>query len=145
MRVADVVRTKGDLVATVAPDAPIAEAVATLREMGIGAVVVSADRQRIDGILSERDVVRALDGGEPNELLQRPVADIMTTEVVTCRPNDRIERLMALMTERRIRHLPVEFDGRLAGIVSIGDVVASRLSELEAETRAMEEYIHHGR
>lgn len=145
MRVADVLRTKGDLVATVAPDAPIATAVDTLNELGIGAVVVSADGQRIAGILSERDIVRALGGPATSDVLALPVSDIMTAEVVTCRPNDRIQRLMELMTQRRIRHLPVEIDGRLAGIVSIGDVVASRLSELEAETRVMEEYIHHGR
>ncbi len=145
MRVADVLKHKGTLVSTVPPNARVSDAVAVLHEMGIGAVVVSSDGARIEGILSERDIVRALHRADAATALDRAVAEIMTGEVVTCGPNDRIEGLMRLMTENRFRHLPVEVDGRLAGIVSIGDVVASRVAQLEDETRALEDYIHHGR
>jgi CBS domain-containing protein len=93
--------------------------------------------------VSERDIVRAL--GLRSDLLDMPVSDIMTSPVFTCATDDRIDHLMALMTEQRIRHLPVEIDGRLSGLISIGDVVKHRVSELEHETQAMQEYIHHGR
>ena len=144
MQVGDILRQKGTAVATIHPGATVAEAVGALRQWSVGALVVSADGRTIDGIVSERDIVRAL-GGPRRTLLDQLVDSIMTTPVRTCGPTDRVESLMALMTENRIRHLPVEVDGRLAGIVSIGDVVKSRLTELEHETRALEEYLHHGR
>ena len=144
MRVAEILNRKGSDVATVTPEATIGAAVETLRHHGIGAVVVSVDGSSVDGILSERDVVRALDTSTV-DLLERPVSEVMTGGVVTCSPGDTIESLMSLMTEKRIRHLPVVRDGGLVGIVSIGDVVKHRVSQLEDETRLMEEYIHHGR
>ena len=144
MQVGDILRQKGSAVATIHPDATVAEAVEALRQWSVGALVVSADGRTIDGILSERDIVRAL-GGPRRTLLDQLVSSIMSRPVHTCAPTDRVEALMALMTENRIRHLPVEVNGRLAGIVSIGDVVKNRLTELEHETRVLEDYLHHGR
>ncbi len=145
MQVAEILAKKGEKVATIAPDEPIGAACDVLREHGVGALVVSNDGSSIEGILSERDIVRALTDAPSADLRQRPCSEIMTTSVVTCGPTDRTEQLMSLMTERRIRHIPVTIDDALAGIVSIGDVVKIRLAELEDETRAMEEYIQHGR
>ncbi len=145
MQVAEILREKGNSVTTVPPTTTVGGACDTLRSIGVGALVVSADGSTIDGILSERDIVRALGGAAPLDLLDRPCAEIMTAEVVTCSPADRVQHLMSLMTERRIRHLPVTVDGALRGIISIGDVVKCRLSELETEARLLEDYIHHGR
>ncbi len=143
MKVESILRRKGSDVATIAPNADIASAVERLREKGIGALVVSRDGRSVDGILSERDVVRAL-ADHGRALLDTPVAAIMTSDVVTCTPQDTVTRIMGVMTERRIRHLPVLADGILAGIVSIGDVVKNRLEELEAETTVLREYIAGG-
>ena len=143
MNVDAILRGKGRDVATIRPDARIAEAVRMLRVKGIGAIVVSEDGRHVDGILSERDVVHALDdGGGP--VLERPVSGLMTAQVVTCAPDDRIENLMALMTQRRIRHLPVLRDGELYGIVSIGDVVKNRLDEVEYEASSLRSFIAGG-
>jgi CBS domain-containing protein len=145
MLVNDILERKGRDVATVGPDDPVSTAVERLRHWGVGALVVTADGISIDGIVSERDIVRSL-GREPEPaLLDQPTRAIMTAEVITCSPTDRVERLMSMMTGRRIRHLPVTIDDRLHGIISIGDVVKSRLEELENEARALEQYIHHGR
>ena len=115
-----------------------------MRERGVGALVVSADGHTIDGILSERDVVRRLADGP--DVLDLEIRAVMTADVRTCGPTDTVEQLMALMTEHRIRHVPiVDDDGRLGGIVSIGDVVKQRLGELEGENRALFDYITHGR
>ncbi len=143
MQVAEILRLKGTHTATIRPDESVGRAVEILREHGYGALVVSSDRSTIEGIVSERDIVRAL--GLRSDLLDLPVAQIMTTPVITCGPDDRIEQLMALMTEKRIRHLPVDIDGRLSGLVSIGDVVKYRVSELETEAQMLQEYIQHGR
>lgn len=143
MRVAEILERKGTLTVTVQRSDSVNRAVDVLREYGFGALVVSSDGKSIDGIVSERDIVRAL--GLREDLLDMSVADIMTSRVFTCQPDDRLDELMAMMTERRIRHLPVEIDGRLAGLISIGDVVKYRLSELEDEAAAMVDYIHHGR
>ena len=144
MQVAELLKRKGHEVATIQPEATVAVAVETLRAWKVGALVVTSDSTTIEGIVSERDIVRAL-GGPHRTLLDQMVRSIMTTEVFTCSPTDRVEQLMALMTSERIRHLPVQADGELKGIVSIGDVVKTRLTELENEARLMEEYIHHGR
>ena len=112
-----------------------------LAERRIGALVVSGDGRAIEGIISERDIVRATAGGGTSAL-EGSVGSVMSTDVVTCSANDGVDRLMSLMTERRIRHLPVVNDnGHLSGIVSIGDVVKARLSELEEENHALAEYI----
>ncbi len=143
MQVAEMLRHKGTHTVTVPPEATVNQAVELLREYGYGALVVSSDGTTIEGIVSERDIVRAL--GLRSDLLQLPVSDIMTSPVFTCQPADRADQLMAMMTDKRIRHLPVEVDGGLAGLISIGDVVKFRVSELETETQAMQEYIQHGR
>jgi CBS domain-containing protein len=140
MQVADMLARKGMGVVTVAPGATVRTVVAELRRYGVGALVVSTDGHTIDGIVSERDIVRRLDT-DGAAMLDLTVDQIMTRDVVTCGGNDRADELLAQMTERRIRHLPVVEDGRLVGIVSIGDVVKSRLDELVDETKALEGYI----
>lgn len=139
-RVSNLLESKGTEVATVAPDASVAAAIAELARLRIGALVVTADGSHIDGIVSERDVVQRLHqlrGG----LLDEPVSAIMSTTVETCRPTDDVESLMRTMTERRVRHLPVVEGGVLSGIVSIGDVVKQRMGELERDRHELLEYI----
>jgi CBS domain-containing protein len=140
MNVHAILRNKGDAVVTIHPDATIDRAVSVLRRRGIGALVVSDDGENVVGILSERDIVDALArfGGD---LLSVSVSEVMTSPVVTCEPGDSVAELMAEMTTRRIRHFPVLDDGRLIGIVSIGDVVKSRLDEIEYEAHSMRSFI----
>jgi CBS domain-containing protein len=140
MNVETILRNKGKRVATVRADATLAAAVDQLRRHGIGALVVSDDGEGVDGILSERDIVLAL-AHHGTDLLSLPVAEIMTRPVVTCEPTDSVAELMAEMTNRRIRHFPVVCDGSLCGIVSIGDLVKSRLDEIEDETRSLRSFI----
>jgi CBS domain-containing protein len=145
MNVQSILQNKGSDVATLNQQASLADAAAQLRDRGIGALVVSNDGQHIDGIVSERDVVRAL-AAHGSSALGRTVASAMSTDVVTCAAGDSVEALMVSMTDRRIRHLPVvDDDGVLTGIVSIGDVVKARLSQLETENQALFDYITHGR
>ncbi|CAG7574380.1 CBS domain protein [Barrientosiimonas humi] len=142
MRINDVLRNKGNQVVTIRSDATVGDLVDLLGEHGIGAVVVVDDPEAPApvGIVSERDVVRRLrDGGV--DYLASPVARIMTTDVLTCQPDDEIEGVARQLTEHRIRHLPVLADGRLAGIVSIGDVVKQRMDELQAERDHLTTYI----
>jgi CBS domain-containing protein len=140
MRIRDILRGKGDAVATVRPDSTIRELLATLAEHNIGAVVVSANGETIDGIASERDVVRRMHE-RGAELLTGQVSEIMTSTVRTCGLNDMVGDLRRIMTEHRIRHLPVVGDGKLVGIVSIGDVVKSAIDELETEREQLVGYI----
>ena len=141
MNVQSILSTKGSDVVTIAPTATLAEATALLREKGFGALVASADGSTIDGIVSERDIVRAL-AADGAATLDRDVASCMSPEVFTCRPNDSIDALMAMMTDRRIRHLPtIDEAGHLTGMISIGDVVKFRLGELERENDQLHEYI----
>jgi CBS domain-containing protein len=143
MNVETILRNKGDWVATIRPDATIAEAVETLNRERIGALVVSADGNSVDGMLSERDIVTALDDyGEV--LLSRPVDQIMTRNVITCDPADTVQELMAEMTNRRFRHIPVVREGRLRGIISIGDLVKNRLDEVEFEANSLRSFIAGG-
>lgn len=142
MRINDVLRSKGNQVVTIGSDATVGDLVDLLGEHGIGAVVVVDDPEAGApvGIVSERDVVRRLrDGGV--DYLASPVAQIMTTDVRTCGPDDEIEGVARELTEHRIRHLPVLVDGKLAGIVSIGDVVKQRMDELQAERDHLTTYI----
>jgi CBS domain-containing protein len=144
MRISGLLREKGDFVATVLPGTTVREVLAGLAEHGVGALVVTGDGQHIDGIVSERDIVRALHHrGTP--VLDEEVTAVMTAEVATCAPDAEVDSLMAVMTERRIRHVPVVADGALIGIVSIGDVVKHRVHELEHENSALVEYIQSGR
>ena len=141
MNVRSILAIKGTAVATVAPDASLAEATASLRDHRVGALVVSANGRTIDGILSERDVVRVL-AAHGGSTLGRDVTSAMSANVVVCQPEDTVDQLMAMMTERRIRHLPVIDTAReLAGIISIGDVVKVRLGELEQENNQLYDYI----
>jgi CBS domain-containing protein len=140
MRISDVLRTKGGDVVTVTPETDVRQLVAVLGEHGIGAVVVSADGRTVDGIVSERDVVRAM-ADRGTDVLGEQVSTIATPDVHTCVPDARIEDLMRLMTDQRIRHVPVVADGALAGIISIGDVVKNRIQELESESAALSDYI----
>ena len=140
MQVSVLLQTKGTDVVTVRPDATIAEVAIVLAEHRIGAVVVTGDGGAIDGVLSERDIVRAL--ARPDDgMLGATASSLMTTDVVSCQPDTTVEELMATMTERRIRHVPVIVDGSLAGLVSIGDVVKHHIATLEHETQAMHDYI----
>jgi len=143
MRVSDILRSKGSDVVTLNPSATVAEAVSRLAELSFGALVVSNDGSTVEGILSERDIVRSL--GDDSDTLGLAVSELMTTAVVTCSTTDNIADLMALMTTRRIRHLPVVTDGEMVGLVSIGDVVKARLAELEDERKHLEDYITTGR
>jgi len=141
MNVQQLLDGKGTMVATIGADATLAEATASLRDHGVGALVVSGDGRELTGILSERDVVRAM-AAHGSSTLDRDVASAMSGNVVTCRPDYTCDVLMAMMTERRIRHLPVvDGDGSLAGIISIGDVVKARLGQLELENNQLHEYI----
>ena len=140
MNVHTILRNKGKSVVTIHPDATVERAVGVLRQRGIGALVVSDDGETVAGILSERDIVEAL-GRYGSELLAVSVADVMTCPVVTCEPEDSVAELMAEMTSRRIRHFPVIEDGRLIGIVSIGDLVKNRLDQIEYEAHSMRSFI----
>lgn len=140
MLVSVLLQNKGATVVTVTPEAITVDVVAMLSERRIGAVVVSADGSSIDGMLSERDIVRAL-ATEGPAALDRAVAHWMTSTVVTCTPESTVEELMATMTDRRIRHVPVVVDGALGGVISIGDVVKDRITALEHETQVLHDYI----
>jgi len=143
MNVRTILELKGRAVATIPPEATVDDAVALLHRRGVGALVVSRDGTIVEGIISERDIVRAL-AERRTGIGGVAVAALMSREVVTCREVDSIGDLARLMTERRIRHLPVIERGALAGIVSIGDVVKSRIAEVESESEAMRELISHG-
>ncbi len=153
MLIEHILHNKGREVATIPADAPVADAVRGLRERNVGALVVVAPAGQADdeaggylvGILYERDVVRALAGADAGTVLEGPVSALMSTELTTCEPRATVDELMRLMTDRRIRHIPVLDGGRLAGIVSIGDVVKSRIDELETETETLHEYLSSGR
>jgi CBS domain-containing protein len=140
MLIASVLRAKGTFVATIEPDRTVADLLDLLRRHNVGAMVVSADGLRIDGVVSERDVVRHMSAEGP-PLLGRPVSAIMTPTVRTCTSNDSVEDVMRVMTRERIRHVPVVDQGALVGIVSIGDVVKNRVDELEGERDDLIKYI----
>lgn len=127
-------------VITISPAATARELIALLAEHNVGALVVSGDGRSVDGIVSERDVVRQLAADESS--LDAPISSIMTSEVHTCEPASAVDELMQLMTEHRIRHVPVVTDGVLSGIISIGDVVKSRIGELEFERDQLDNYLH---
>ncbi|MBS2938813.1 CBS domain-containing protein [Nocardioides sp. J2M5] len=141
MRISDVVHAKPSQdVVTISPDATVRELVALLHEHNVGALVVSDDGATVTGIVSERDVVRRLHSDEA--VLDAVVRDIMTSDVRTCSAGDALTDLMQTMTAHRIRHVPVVADGRLTGIISIGDVVKNRIGELEFERDQLDSYVH---
>ena len=140
MRIRDILHTKGSDVVVIAPDSSVRDLVALLREHNLGAVIVSTDGVTMAGIVSERDVVRRL--ATDTDVLYGPVAAVMTEAVHTCHPEDSVESLMSTMTDHRIRHLPVlDADGRLSGIISIGDVVKSTITQLQFERDQLQEYV----
>jgi CBS domain-containing protein len=139
MRINEILHGKSAEVVTITPGSTVRELVELLAEHNIGALVVSEDGNTVDGIVSERDVVRSLHRDESP--LDAPVSDIMTAEVLSCQPHDSVNELMRLMTDHRIRHVPVIVDGSLTGIVSIGDVVKSRMGELEFERDQLNRYV----
>jgi len=140
MRISDLLRRKGNLVVTVRPDQPVTLLLDLLAEHMVGALVVSADGTTVDGIVSERDVVRRLQEFGP-ELLQAPVRDIMTARVHSCPPETDLDELMRVMTTGRFRHVPVIENDQLIGIISIGDVVKHRIDELQSERDQLTAYI----
>ena len=140
MRIHDILSAKGSDVIYIDPGASVQDLIALLQEHNLGAVVVSTDGTTIDGIVSERDVIRELAGGA--DFLASPVSSIMTTDVHTCTREDSVQSLMSQMTDRRIRHLPVvDPRGALTGIVSIGDLVKSQIAQLEFERDQLEGYV----
>lgn len=140
MFVADILKRKGSTITTVSPDQPIAEALALMAQHRIGAVLVVDGGGGIAGILSERDLVRAMNKNG-KAVFDRTVGDLMTSPVVTCTPKDPVGAIEGMMTAQRFRHVPVIEDGKLVGIVSIGDVVKTRIEEAEAEVDALRRYI----
>ena len=152
MLIEHILHRKGREVETISPSASVSDAAVLLRDRNIGALVVIPDEEAEDGvtvagILSERDVVRALGVADADSaaVLGQPVSSLMTTDVVTSEPRTTVDELMRLMTDRRIRHVPVLDGGELAGIVSIGDVVKSRIDELQEEADTLHEYLSSGR
>ncbi len=142
MKISDILRHKGSTVVTISPGDAVTDLISRLAEHNIGALVV-VDRDAVVGIVSERDVVRKLnsDGGA---LLSSTVSDVMTSSVVSCAPDDSVDSIGAAMTELRVRHMPVLSGGQLAGIVTVGDVVAGRIRQLEQDRVQLEGYIIHG-
>ncbi|HSE71924.1 MAG TPA: CBS domain-containing protein [Nocardioidaceae bacterium] len=142
MRIRQVLAAKpSQEVVTVQPDATVRDLLRLLAEHNVGALIVSRDGASVDGIVSERDIVRRLHVDDEG-VLGAAVSSIMTTEVRTCEPGQAVNDLMQVMTEHRIRHLPVVEGDRLVGIISIGDVVKNRMSELEFERDQLDSYVH---
>jgi CBS domain-containing protein len=140
MTVKAILARKGSDVATIEPNAPLSSAIKMLAERRIGALVVTGADYRIVGILSERDIVRTLAERGPS-VLSEPLGDVMTRKVVTCSQNETMTEIMGRMTSGKFRHVPVVEQGRLIGIVSIGDVVKFRVEEMEREHAALHDYI----
>lgn len=141
MRISDVLSSKPSApVITIPPEATVRDLLGLMARHNIGAVVVSGDGEAVDGIVSERDVVRRLH--EDESVLDGPVRLIMTSEVRTCESDTPVDDLRVVMTERRIRHVPVVTDGRLTGIISIGDVVKSSIDQLQFERDQLDSYVH---
>ncbi len=141
MRISDVLTSKpSQQVVTIGPDSTVRDLLGLLAEHNVGAVVVSGDGSAVDGIVSERDIVRRLHDDE--SVLDGAVSAIMTSDVETCEPSTTVDDLRVVMTERRIRHVPVVTDGRLTGIISIGDVVKSSLDQLRFERDQLDSYVH---
>jgi CBS domain-containing protein len=140
MIVASILRSKGHDVHGIDAAATVEAAIRALDIHHVGALVVTAEVEPLSGVIFERDIVRGL-AQQGARLLSRPVAEVMTRDIATCAPNDSIDKLMAIMTGRRQRHLPVVDGGQVCGIVSIGDVVKARLDDLELEARMLHDYI----
>ena len=143
MRISDIVGAKASQdVITISPDATVRDLIRTLAEHNVGALIVSGDGSAVEGIVSERDVVRHL--LDSDDFLDGQVAAIMTAEVATAAPDTSLDDIRAVMTERRIRHVPIVTDGSLTGIVSIGDVVKAAMDQLQFERDQLDSYVHQG-
>ena len=141
MRIGDILDAKPSReVITIGPEAGVAELIALLSEHNVGALIVSSDGTSVDGIVSERDVVRHLHSD--GTVINNTVGAIMTEVVVTCDLGDPLDALMQTMTDHRIRHVPVVHEGKLAGIISIGDVVKHKIGELQFERDQLDNYVH---
>jgi CBS domain-containing protein len=141
MRISDVLSAKASReVVTIAPDAGVRELIAQLADHNVGALIVSSDGTTVEGIVSERDVVRHLHSD--GTVINNTVGEIMTTSVETCAPDVQVTDLMKTMTEHRVRHVPVVEEGHLVGIISIGDVVKHRIDQLEFERDQLDNYVH---
>ena len=140
MTVKAILSRKGRDVMTIAPTAQLSEAVKLLSEKRIGAVIVTGADNRVAGILSERDIVRAL-GERGAAVLEEPVSAVMTRKVINCKQADTVSAIMEMMTLGKFRHLPVVEDGKVVGLISIGDIVKWRVREYETEQEALREYI----
>ena len=140
MFVSDILNRKGSSVVSVGPGDRIGDVASVLHDERIGAVLVRDETGTLVGMLSERDIVNAI-ADQGSSCLDFKASDLMTAEVVTCKPNDSVTEAMTLMTERRIRHLPVIESNKLLGVISIGDVVKERLAEAELEAEQLREYI----
>jgi len=140
MQVAAILKRKGDSVVSIDPGQSVRSAAALLTEHRIGAVLIQAPDGAIRGILSERDIVRGI-ALEGDRVLDLPVEALMIRDVLTCHPGNTVAELMRIMTDRRIRHLPVLEEGRLVGMISIGDVVKERVDEAEQEVEMLQGYI----
>lgn len=140
MHVAAVLKRKGSNVVTIHPERTISDVAHLLTANRIGAVVVAEQDRHVLGIISERDIIHGI-ARHGHGVLDMPVTELMTREVLTCDPRDTMARIMAVMTDRRVRHLPVCEDGRLIGMISIGDVVKQRLNEAEVEVESLRDYV----
>ncbi len=142
MLVTEILKAKGDMVFTVAPDETLEQAARLLEDRRVGAMIV-LDGEEVVGILSERDIVSGL-AKHGARALERQVSDCMTRDVVYASPNETVDQLLGRMTDRRIRHLPVVHREKLCGIVSIGDLVKSKIDEVQAEAEGLRSYISAG-
>ncbi len=141
MRISEVVAGKASQdIVTISPDATVRDLIALLATHNIGAAVVSGDGTSVAGIVSERDVVRRLNGNDA--ALGASVAEIMTSDVQTCEPSSSLDEVRSIMTDGRFRHLPVVEDGRLVGVVSIGDIVKNHIDQVEFERDQLDSYLH---
>lgn len=143
MQVQTILNAKGSEVTTVPPGSNVRDLATLLRENRIGAVVVSSNGSSIEGIVSERDIVRQLTDFGP-KFLSVKVREIMTKDVLSCSPTDSVDNCMEMMTGRRIRHLPVAVAGKLTGLVSIGDIVKAKMDEIRLEAESLKQYIASG-
>lgn len=140
MHVANILKVKGTDVVTIGPDETVAATVQLLNVKHIGAVLVCAAAGKVVGVISERDIIRGVAvNGE--RALEMQVRDLMTSEVIACKPTDTVAEVMKMMTVRHFRHMPVIEDGKLKGMISIGDVVKNRIEETEMEARALRDYV----
>jgi CBS domain-containing protein len=143
MTIASIIHGKPHRLISVAPDDTLQQAAEVLTRERIGALLVLKPNGDIAGIMSERDIVRAV-GVKGTEVLSRPVAELMTKDVICCLPEDTVDQVMATMTEKRFRHLPVRQGGKIVAMISIGDVVKQKVEEAEAESQSLREYIARG-